>query len=149
MTHKIILGDLRRLLFPEDYPFFTNHFKEELALVSESGLTDLSFQNISFKSKVSKYSLMVKDEETRLFLRYVFDRYVEDFFDWRREYNWYELKLILFHFLVFSNCKSSNQFYKLFKNKKLQRIFKKYFPQHTNNASNPCLDNKDSLQQNA
>jgi hypothetical protein len=130
MSNKIILGELHQLLFPEHYPYYTSHFETEKQLLSNDVLSDTAFQNICFKVKVTRYCLKVKDPDARMVLSTIFNKHVETYFDWHKEYDWFELKSILFYFLLFSQAQHVNDIFSLLKNKTVQPIFKKYLPLH-------------------
>jgi hypothetical protein len=128
MKFKITLVELERLLFPERFPFFNEHFATELDLLSKESLSDISFQNIKFKTKLAGYSCNIRDEESRRILSHIFEKHIVAYYDWHNEYDWYELKSILFYFAVFSHVKNSGDIIKHFQNKQLGKIFEKYLP---------------------
>ncbi len=128
MGEKIIIGELEKLVFPEHYPYFESHFNLETNLLLKEGLSENSFLNIKFKIKIVNYSLSVKDEDSRILGYSIFEKHIDAYFDWRKEYDWYELKSILFYFLVFSQVTTAESIFKLFKSHKLLPMFTKYLP---------------------
>jgi hypothetical protein len=128
MNEKIILADLDKLLFPHLYPYFKSHFEEESALLKEKTLSDTAFLNIKFKVKLVRYSLNIKDTDCKELINFVFEKHIDKFYDWRREYDWYELKSVLFFFIFFRNVSSSKELFKKLENRKTLFLFEKYVP---------------------
>lgn len=128
MNEKIILVELEKLLFPERYPYFNSHFETEVELLRKNNLSVGMLQNIKFKLKIVRYSLNIKDQDSRNMLNYIFEKHIDAFYDWRREYDWQELKSILFYFMVFSQAKSPENIFTLLDKQNIQVLFKKYFP---------------------
>ena len=92
MSHKIILSEFGRSLFPEYYPFYNQHFQDDLNyLKQENEFDETAFANIHFKIRVIKFSQKVRKEELRDTLYYLFNKHVEYFYDWHKSYYWYEL----------------------------------------------------------
>ncbi|MDP2234817.1 MAG: hypothetical protein Q8J88_00160 [Bacteroidales bacterium] len=124
---KIILSDLEKHLFPERYPFYNGHFAEcKNYLMQTVDETDEGRMNISFIVKLTKMSLSIKNEELRIICNLLFERIVENQYDWQKDYNWQELKLFLMYFIIFSKAKSILEIKHLFKETSTISLFKKY-----------------------
>jgi len=127
MSHKIKLSELERALFPEYYPFYNQHFQDDLNyLKKEVEFDETAFANIHFKIRVIKFSQKVRKEELRDTLYHLFNKHVEYFYDWHQSYNWYELKSILVFFLIFSDVKTFKDLEKEVKKNHNQNLLKKY-----------------------
>jgi len=72
-----------------------------------------------------------KDEDSRNLLNYIFKKNIDSYYDWRREYDWQELKSILFYFMVFSQARTSKNIFVMLKSQNIQSIFEKYLPHQT------------------
>lgn len=88
--------------------------------------TDEGRMNISFIVKLTKMSLSIKNEELRIICNLLFERIVENQYDWQKDYNWQELKLFLMYFIIFSKAKSILEIKHLFKETSTISLFKKY-----------------------
>jgi hypothetical protein len=129
MSNKIILSELDKCLFPEKYPFFNQYFQSEIEhLKKQEEYDKISMQNIAFKIKVVNYCCTVRDNNLRYLLNNLLNRYIENYLDWHREYDWYELKSILMFFLVFSRLRDEKELLSLFKELSLTILFAKYIP---------------------
>lgn len=128
MTFKIILAELEKELFPEFYPYYNNHFPVEKPLVNGNGdLSELTIKNIRFKLKTVRHSQHIEDSDVRKSLYLLFQKHVELFFDWRKEYDWYELRSILFLFSYLSRVKNFRELELSLSNTNVQRLTDKYF----------------------
>lgn len=127
MTYKIILGTLDQHAFPENYPYLKDHMKEETKLAKNpEEMDEQSWQNLRFVVRAAGHSLSVKDEDVRYIMSRLYKRMVEAHFNWQKEYNWQELKVVLFFFLSYAKMHDLKGLKQSLKNKKLTAQFEKY-----------------------
>ena len=125
---KIILSDLAMHLFPDRYPYFNSHFQEEKKLLKQDNLDDESRLNIAFKIKTTKLSLNIEKPGMRIFAQSFFDKLVEGYFDWNKEYDWKELKGVLLTFVWISDIKNVKELERFVRKPLTQKLYKKYLP---------------------
>ncbi len=125
---KIILSDLNKLLFPECYNYTADRFKNEKAYLQNTNADDYyaGSRNIKFTLKLTKLSMSIKSAEARGAVQYLYDKQIDQFFDYYKEYDWYELKSILVFFIIFSHSSSFRAIEKRFKNRNTRRMMEKY-----------------------
>ena len=129
MSHQITLSDLEKSLFPERYPFYDQHFQEDLNYLKQEGEYDqIARANIRFKIRLVNLCLKVQNEDLRQALNYLFNKQVECFYNWQQSYNWFELKSILAFFLLFSEVKNFKELEKKVDKPENQRFLGKYLP---------------------
>lgn len=58
----------------------------------------------------------------------LFEKIIDNYYDWNKEYNWQELKLLLLYFKYFSTAKSIREIKNIFSNASTLLIFEKYKP---------------------
>jgi hypothetical protein len=126
---KINLGELNQLLFPERYPFFREHFREERAILSGQGGADQNILNsIAFKVKVSKLSMKIKQPEIRESIQYIYEDFIGRFYGWNEDYDWRDLKLVLLFFVLFWDVKSIAELESRIRNPFSVELLKNYQP---------------------
>lgn len=126
---KISLSELSKLLFPEIYPFHEGSIRKEMAIISANRIEDKNMLNaIAFKAKVAKISLKIKPE-IRDSIYYIFDKFTSRVYDWDRQYEWHELKLILNFFVLVWDVKTIGKLENRVKNPVTIAILKKYKPE--------------------
>ena len=103
----IVLAEIDPLLFPDYYPFYKDYFKDEkMYLASKEEKSDIGMANIKFMIKLVRKSQSIQDMDTRGFVRYLYEKWVDKTYDWQRSYSWYELKSLLLFFVLFSDVES-------------------------------------------
>jgi hypothetical protein len=125
---KIILSDLNKLLFPECYNYTADRFKNEKMYLQNTSADDYleGLRNIKFTLKLVKLSLSITNTETRGAVQYLFDKKIDLFYDWHKEYDWYELKPILMFFIIFSHVSSFRAVKKRLDNRNTYSMMEKY-----------------------
>jgi hypothetical protein len=130
MSCKIILSDLEKSLFPEYFPYFKQHFLEDLTVLKQDkNCDDTAICNIRFKLKTVRHCLKAKNEDVRSALNQLFNVQVEQFYDWNKNYDWHELKSILVFFVLFSDAISIRELEKIAKNPHKRSLLHKYLPE--------------------
>ncbi len=125
---KIILSDLNKLLFPECYMYTADRFKNEKAYLQDINANHYlaGTRNIKFTIKVVKLSMSITKPETRGAVQYLYDKHIDQFYDWHKEYDWYELKSVLGFYIIFSHTSSFRAIEKKFENRNTRRMMEKY-----------------------
>ena len=125
---KIILSELDNLLFPECYVNSADLFKNEKAYLQYTNADDYfaGISNIKFTIKVAKLSMTIKNPEARGAIQYLYEKHIDQFLDWHKAYEWYELKSILMFFIVFSHTSSFHCVEKRLKTRNTCRMVEKY-----------------------
>lgn len=133
MTYKIILGSLDQHVFPENYSYQMEHLKEETELLNSlEEMDEQSWQNLKFVLRVVRHGLSVKDEDVRYIMSRLFSRLVDVNYNWQKEYNWQELKVVLFFFMSYAKMRDIKALKQSVKNKNLAAQFEKYRPMREN-----------------
>ncbi len=141
---KIILSDLNKLLFPECYNYTADRFKNEKAYLQDTNAADYlaGTRNIKFTIKVVKLSMSITSPEARGAIQYLYDKHIDQFFDWYKEYDWYELKSILVFFIIFSHTSSFIGVEKRVENRNTRCMMKKYMVRQDmiNTINHHCIN---------
>jgi hypothetical protein len=82
--------------------------------------------NIKYMVKLVKKSQSIQDSESRGFVRYLYEKWVDKTYDWFRPYSWYELKPVLLFFILCSGVDSLDELEKRVRNKNSMRLMEKY-----------------------
>jgi hypothetical protein len=128
MSCSIILSDLDFYLFPERYPYYKNHFKEDLKNLYSENQSAQTIQNIKFKLKVINHCLNIQNNDVRCIVQHLYEKLIEYSFDWHKEYNWKELKIILFFFRIFSDCTTVSELENQIEKSFTKTLLEKYKP---------------------
>lgn len=124
---KINLRDLEAHLFPEFFPYYTNHFSVERAFIGSTGLAEsYNYQNMSFRIKLVKLSWSVKKAEVRNYIYVVYEKLFSDFFQFGKDYNWYDLKVLLCYFILVEDVTCLKELEKVFENPHTASLLRKY-----------------------
>ena len=124
---QIVLADIDPLLFPYYNPFYKDYFKvEKMYLAFKGEKSDIGMANIKFMVKLVRKSQSIKDEDTRGFVRYLYEKWVNKSYDWQRSYSWYELKSLLLFFVLFSDVESLADMEKRVRSSNTIRLMEKY-----------------------
>ncbi|MFZ4544672.1 MAG: hypothetical protein ACOYOA_11515 [Saprospiraceae bacterium] len=110
----IILADLDHFLFPERYPFARKNTEAFKAYNEKSDNTSIGRQNVRFMIRMIKHSLSIENEELRCLCYKLYETLVDNHFDWRKPYEWKDLKVLLMTLKLFSsarNCREVKEIY--------------------------------------
>lgn len=95
-------------------------------LASKEENSDIGMANIKYMVKLVNKPQPIQDLESRGFVRYLYEKWVDKTYDWFRPYSWCELKPVLLFFILFSGVDSLDALEKRVRNKNTMRLIEKY-----------------------
>lgn len=131
LVMKINLLNLEQHLFPDVYPFYREHFKKEKEFLnSKADYDKLNYQNIKFKLKLSELSLNIKNSNVRAFVFSIYDKLFTELYDYDKEYDWHDLKLLLCYFILIKDATNIKKLDTMMNNPHTMRLLRKYKPRN-------------------
>lgn len=126
---KINLLNLEQHLFPDVYPFYREHFKKEKDFFkSKVDYDKLNYQNIRFKLNITMFSLNIKNSNVRAFVYAIYDKLFTELYDYHKEYDWQDLKLLLCYFILIKDATNIKKLDAILNNPHTMYLLRKYKP---------------------
>lgn len=125
---QLDLKDIEAHLFPEYFPLNHKLFTaERIYLRNPDPENDIAFQNISFKFRLIKQSLKIKNHKVREYLYFLFYKIFSNTFNYDKSYDWKDLKLILCFLILFSDVKGIKDIESRARQAKTTMLMRKYY----------------------
>jgi len=128
-VHKLTLTDIGKTLILADYYMPEPRFTELLKVIKSenTAISDQCLKNTKFLLKLSRYVFSTsKNEDVFLPLRYFLDKFLDKNFDYKKTYNWHELKSVLWYCSFMSRAQNFDEFAKLLKSRFFFQSIAKY-----------------------